>query len=1004
MTSEAAKSAQAERWARIGEILDAVLDLPATERATILDERCAGEAGLRAEVESLLQAEPVAEARLEEPALEWAEALAADEAPDAATADHVAGESIGPWRLIEELGRGGMGTVWMAERADGAFEQRVALKLIRRGLDSDAILRRFVGERRILARLQHPNIARLVDGGVAGDGRPYFAMELVDGEPITAWCDQQRLSVRSRIRLLLATIDAVQYAHQQLIVHRDLKPSNILVTASGEVKLLDFGIAKVLDAEAERAESATLTQFGFRMLTPEYAAPEQLRGEAVTTATDVYALGVLLYELLAGQRPTPARGQATASAGAPAKPLTRPSAQVSDQAARVRSTSADRLSRTLRGDLDTIALRALHEEPERRYRTAEALREDLRRYLAGRTVHARPDSRWYRARKFIARNRTAVVATALVALSLTAGLLATTWQARRAEQRAEEANRQASRAEEVKAFLIKVFESGGPREWRGKEPTARELLDAGAKRIDEELAGSPELHAEMQAVIGEIYFDQGRVDRAETLLRSSLGKRRELSGERSVAYADSLYKLSDLLYVKGEWKEAGQAQMQALAIFRAALGEHPRTAMVLASLSLTELALGNANEAIRLQREALDINRRVQGGQHASVADDMRALATLLVDRGQYDEAGPLFEESLAITSQLYGMRSVRFALGLNAQAMYLQKRGETERAATAYREAADIYRQAGDPINLEDAVNHYGSALCRLGRFKDATGSLRESLDLVEKSGSAPSRIGIRFVSLGACLSEAGQFREAEPALRKGLAMIEQDLGPEHPWTPFALARLAESLAEQGRMNEAKPLAGRALELFDRQQGADSALGSDSRRILARTQFAAGEREWGLQQARRAWEVLRRIHGARHPLAAAAARSLADLELQAGNERLAEARLREVVPVLDAMDDRPGALAARMLLGAAKARLGQVDEAAELLRYVLSERRTLYGPDNPKTAEAEIYLGSVLLSRGDLAEGRRLLEGGQSKLVGKNKNEMHHLVGFAAANLAKRR
>ncbi|MFC4819174.1 tetratricopeptide repeat protein [Dokdonella ginsengisoli] len=1007
MTAGAPGNPQAERWARVGEILDAVLDVDAAERERILDERCAGDAGLRAEVESLLRAEAVADARFEAPALEWAGALADGGGFDAAAPEHVRGERIGPWRLVEEIGRGGMGTVWRAERADGAYEQPAALKLIRRGLDSNAILARFVGERSILARLQHPHIARLIDGGIAGDGRPYFAMELVEGEPITDWCDRRRLSVRDRIRLLLSAIDAVQYAHQQLVVHRDLKPSNILVTAAGEVKLLDFGIAKVLDASAGRADAATMTQFGFRMLTPEYAAPEQLRGEAVTTATDVYALGVLLYELLTGLRPTAARGQRGAAAEAPneasARAPTRPSTQASDAAARLRASTTPRLRRNLRGDLDTIVLRALHEEPERRYRTAEALRRDLLRHLAGRPVHARPDSRWYRLRKFVARHRTGVVAAALVAASLAAGLVATAWQARRAELRALEAGRQAQRAEEVKAFLITVFESGGPREWRGKEPTARELLDAGAKRVDEELAGNPELRAEMQAIIGELYFDQGRLDPAERLLRSSLEQRRELSGEDSESYADSLGKLADLLYVNGDWTQARQAQVQALRILRQRFGEHPRTAAALASLSLTELALGNAVEAIDLQRQALDIDRRALGPSHVRVADDMRILAALLVDRGGGAEAGPLFEQALAIYEKLYGVRSVRYALGLNAQAMFLQKQGETERAATAYRHAADVYREAGDPINLEDAVSHYGAALCSLGRFDEAERYLRESLELVRRNGAAPSRIGIRSVSLGRCLAEAGRFAQAMPLLREGLSLVEQDLGPDHAWTPIALTRYAQSLADQGDVAQAMPLAERAFALFQHQLGADSALGADSLRLLARLRFLAGERAAGMAQARRAWETLDRIDGPRHPLTAAAALDLADLQLQAGEPLQAESRLREVAEIFDAIGDRPDASTARLLLGIAQDRLQRDGEAEKSLRRALTERSDLYGRSSPKTAEAEIRLGSFLLRRGDPVEGRRLLEAARSSVI-QQSGATHPLVRLAAAELSKGR
>jgi serine/threonine-protein kinase len=987
MTAGAPGNPQAERWARVGGILDAVLDAGAAERERILDERCAGDAGLRAEVESLLRAEAVADARLEAPALEWAEALADGGGFDAAAPEHVRGERIGPWRLTEEIGSGGMGTVWRAERADGAYEQPAALKLIRRGLDSDAILARFVGERSILARLQHPHIARLIDGGIAGDGRPYFAMELVEGEPITGWCDRRRLSVRDRIRLLLSAIDAVQYAHQQLVVHRDLKPSNILVTAAGEVKLLDFGIAKVLDASAGRADAATMTQFGFRMLTPEYAAPEQLRGEAVTTATDVYALGVLLYELLTGVRPTAARGQrgaaADAATDASTRAPTRPSTQVSDAAARLRASTTPRLRRNLRGDLDTIVLRALHEEPERRYRTAEALRRDLLRYLAGRPVHARPDSRWYRLRKFVARHRSAVVAAVLVAASLAAGLVATAWQARRAELRALEAGRQAQRAEEVKAFLITVFESGGPREWRGKEPTARELLDAGAKRVDEELAGNPELRAEMQAIIGELYLDQGRRDSAEPLLRAALDGRRRLFGEDSEQYADSLHKWSGLLYDKGDLEEAGRAQNRVLEIVRRVFGEHPRTASALDSLSATRLAMGDSDGAIRLQRQALDVDRKVFGDTNGRVADDLRSLGEMLVDRGRYDEAAPMFEEAIAIATRLYGTDSVRYALALNAQAVLKHKQGDVEGAAQAYLTVAQIYRRADDPVNLEDAVNHYGLALCRLGRFEEGEKNLRESLELVTRNRVARRRIGIRSVSLAGCLADAGRFEQAEPAFRSGVRALEEDAGPDSVMVGFALREYAEFLAEQGRMREAAPLIDRAVDLFGRQMGADSPQRADSLRVRARVRFGLGEREQALAQATSARQLLLDRYGPTHPMAAAATLDLAVLELLSGDASNAAVRLQEAETAFDAMDDRAAAVTARMLRGRALAGIGRAAEAEALLRGAFEERRRLYGERNVRTAEAGIYLGACLMELGNADEGRRLVERGRASFAG---------------------
>lgn len=997
MSPAAGGTPEAARWAQVCEVLDALLDAPPSDHARILDARCANDPSLRAEVQALLDAGLRADERLESPVLEWAGTLVED--PTETITDRSAGELIGPWRLIGELGRGGMGTVWLAERADGAFEQRVALKLLKRGLDSDAILGRFLAERQILARLTHPNIAHLIDGGVAMDGRPYFAMERVDGESITRWCDARQLPVRERLRLFLTVIDAVQYAHRQLVVHRDLKPSNILVTATGEVKLLDFGIAKLLDADAGRADSATLTQLGFRMLTPEYAAPEQLRGEAVTTATDVYALGVLLHELLAGKRPNPPKATAGESAS---RPTLRPSTQLADDAAQVRSTSVERLRRTLRGDLDTIMLRALHPEPDRRYGSAEALGEDLRRYLDGRTVNARPDSAWYRTRKFAARNRLAVAAGFAVALALAGGLLATAWQAREARLRADEAEQQARRAEQVKQFLVRIFEAGGPQEWRGKEPTARDLLDAGAKRVDEELAGEPELHAEMLAVIGALYMDQGQYDRAEVLLKRSLDERRRLFGENHEAYAGSLNIWSSLLYEKGDLKNAEQAAIRTLVILRRQLGDHPQTAQALSALAAVRLDLGDSDGAIRLRREVLAMRRRTQGAMHVDVADASYLLGSLLVDRERYAEAGPLFEESLNIYKQLYGVQSVRYARGLNAQARLLYSQGKTEPAAAAYRQAADIYRQAGDIGNLEDAINHYGLALCRLGRFDEAERNLLESLDLARNNPAVISRkIGIRSVSLGGCLTEAGRLADAEPLLRQGLASVTHDVGVQHAWTAFARGKLAELLKERGRLTEAMALIEQAIGLFENQFGANNARAADSQRVLAGLQFAAGDRREGLALAQRTLQTLQQAHGLKHPWTAAAALDLAGLELQAGLEKQAEARLREVAPVFDAIGDKPKALTARMFRGAALARLGRSAEGEELLREALAERSQIYGANNIKTAEAEIYLGSCLAARGRIEESRRLLERGRSAFI-RQREADHQAARFATAELAR--
>jgi len=392
-------SSPARRWTEVRRLFEDLVDLPASERATGLERIESRE--VRAEVERLLAADSDASGFLDAPAAVVAGTLVADllKTEHEGDSSSPAPESLGPYRILGLLGRGGMGDVYLGERSDGVFDRKVAIKLLRRGMDSDEVLARFSRERRILARLEHPHIARLLDGGASPDGRPYFVMELVDGEPITRYCRSKSAGIDERLRLVLDACDAVSTAHRSLVVHRDLKPSNVLVTRDGEVKLLDFGIAKLLGPDdGERSDAET--RAGLRLLTPAYAAPEQVRGEPVTTATDVWALGALLYELLTGGLPHRREGLSAAelSAAADADSVARPSARVARSPASSLPVAAEsaidrdrsRWSRRLKGDLDNIAAVALRRDPERRYPSAAALADDLRRHLDGRPVHARP--------------------------------------------------------------------------------------------------------------------------------------------------------------------------------------------------------------------------------------------------------------------------------------------------------------------------------------------------------------------------------------------------------------------------------------------------------------------------------------------------------------------------------------------------------------------------------------------------------------------------------------
>jgi serine/threonine-protein kinase len=504
-----------ERWRTIEPLLEGALELDPVSRAAWLDERCGGDADLRAAVERLVEAFAGAQALLPSGAPDAVDALVRLAEAEAAPA----GTRIGPYRIVGEAGRGGMGVVYLAERADDQYRKRVALKLLRRGMDDPHLVRRFLEERQILATLDHPHIAKLLDGGVTADRLPWFAMEYVEGEPIDRYCDGHRLSVDHRLRLFLAVSDAVQYAHRNLVVHRDLKPSNVLVTAEGQVKLLDFGIAKLLGPDTAEA---TVTQIGRRAFTPEYASPEQVRGEPVTVASDVYSLGVMLYSLLSGRLPYRLQSrrerdieQAVLETAPEAPSVT---AGESTEAALARSSSPERLRRRLRGDLDVIALTALRKEIQRRYPSVEAMAADLRRHLDGLPVEARADRWSYRAAKFLRRHRLGVAVAAGVTLLVAGfGVVAAVQSARTAKER--------DRAEQVSAFVTDLLKSPDPYDGKGADITVRAVLDSAVRRIRTELRAQPSVQADLLTVIGQSYNGLGLLEEAHTALDSSIALR-----------------------------------------------------------------------------------------------------------------------------------------------------------------------------------------------------------------------------------------------------------------------------------------------------------------------------------------------------------------------------------------------------------------------------------------------------------------------------------------------
>jgi eukaryotic-like serine/threonine-protein kinase len=705
------------------------------------------------------------------------------------------GDLVGRYRVLREIGRGGMSVVYLAERADDAFHQRVALKVLDRAPRDRDARSRFEQERQILASLEHPSIARLLDGGVDGRGVPYIVMELVEGERIDQYCEQRRLSVDERLALFQVVARAVAYAHRRLVVHRDLKPANIFVTAAGEVKLLDFGIAKLLDPEAAGVFAAPPTRTVLRVLTPEYAAPEQVRGEPVTTASDVYQLGLVLFELLTGRRAHGLGGDSLVELervvcdGEPPRPSRQAASRVS--------------RRRLEGDLDSIVLTALRKEPDRRYPSPADLAADLERHLKGLPVAARQEGLLYRAGKFVRRHRFALAAAAAVAVSLVGGLGAALWQAR-------EASLEAKKSAEVKDFLVQILADADPDESRGRTVTVREVLDRGVQRIAT-LRDEPEVQAELLSVAGISYRNLGLYAAAQTLLEKSLRLQRRLHGERSLGTADVESSLALLAYKQGDTKRSESLLRAALGTYRALLpADDIRVADSLAGLSDCLMDYDRDDEAAALLRDALAIRRKRSGAAHPKVGEILNALGMLRHRARDLDGAERLYRESLAIQRRAFGPVHPAVATPLHNLGALLKTRGRLAEAEAVFREviALEARLYGGDHPGTADSWGYLGHVLRARGDLAGAEAAYRRSLAINRAKRAADHFATFGALhNLGRLFVQEGRAAEAEPLLREALAGRRKLWGADYRKTKETAVVLAECLAALGRAGEARPL-----------------------------------------------------------------------------------------------------------------------------------------------------------------------------------------------------
>lgn len=777
------------RWQAVSSCLDRAFDMTDDERGAWLTSLRAENPDLATEVAALLE---------EHRALSR-EGFLEDEALRPPAQASLAGQKIGAWTLVSPIGQGGMGSVWLARRSDGRFEGQAAVKLLNVSLVGRAGETRFEREGNFLARLTHPNIARLVDAGVSSIGQPYLVLEHIPGAPIDRWCDEHALGVDARLRLFLDVLAAVAHAHANLIVHRDIKPSNVLVATDGQVKLLDFGIAKLLEEEGAEGEVTALTRDGERALTPAYAAPEQVTGGPITTATDVYALGTLLYVLLAGRHPAE---ESLGSTAALVKAIV-------DTQPRRLSDAAVETRRLHKGDLDTIVAKALKKGPAQRYASVTDLADEVRRYLHHEPIRARPDTLAYRGTRFVQRNTRGVVSAAAVVLLL-AGLTGF-YTARVAAER-DRARLEAQKAAKVSEFLAGLFTGADPFATQGaKDLTVRSLLDAGAARVQKELAGQPEVKAEMLSVMGRTYQRLGEPDKAQPLLEEALALRRHVLGPLNAEVAESLNDLGVLRREKGDMASAEPLLVEALAIRRKVLGpEHRDVAATLVELGRLYGDQGSDQRAEPLYREALAIRRKALGDEDHDTATSMNELALLLWHKGDLAGAEGLFRQCLAINRKTLGENHPDVSTSLNNLALVVGDRGDFAAAEALSRQSLAIARKTlGDKHpTVGIKLNNLYWPLLHEGKYDEAAAVLREALQIATAAfGDQHPSVANYKVNLARVELAQKHAAAAEPLLRQAL-QIRRRTYPEGDWRIAATKSvLGEALTSLGRYDEAQRL-----------------------------------------------------------------------------------------------------------------------------------------------------------------------------------------------------
>jgi serine/threonine-protein kinase len=946
----------AERWSVIAALFDQLAELEPVERERRLREIEHRDALLAADVRALLDADEDGNALLDADASSVVPGLRDDAAPSDRRA--------GPYRLLRPLGEGGMGVVWLAERTDGAYEQQVAVKLLKRGMDTNAILRRFLQERRILARLHHPHIVRLVDGGMSADGRPFYVMDYVDGETITQHAAAHRLDVAARVELLARVAEAVAYAHAQLVVHRDLKPSNVLVDTAGAPRVLDFGIAKLIEESGEQTRTGT----GLRVLSPAYAAPEQILGEPIGTATDVYALGLMLCELLVGQLPQRRRATTPAQLAQDATQENIGASTLATNLTMERATelygaevTPAALSRKLSGDLDVIIATALQREPVRRYATAAAFADDLRRWLDGRPITARAESATYRLAKFVRRHRVGVAAAAVVVLSLVAGLGVALWQARvagaeaqRADAERAHAERQLARTERVKDFMLTLFREQDPvSRAKAQARSSAELIRDGVAQIDGALAHEPDLQAELLRDLGEIQVSLDDRKNGEATLQRAAQLQANLSGADSAESAAAQAAHADGVYALGDVTRAGTMLREALPRLRSAGDAYRmKTAQAESTLATIEMIQNNYDEAERLARHAVEVYRATYGTADSRVAPLLAALGKILQERSRHADSLEAYGEALAIITRTAGEDHVRAATVRTAMGDVLRIQRKYDEALVHYEAALRIER-AQLPANhtiIGSTLTRLGDLHRRTGNFDAADRAFSEAIAILARTPTGNYAQALQYY--GNLARAQGKLELAAERYRASFEAFRAAVG-DSIYTWLTELEVVSVLTELERFAEADVLGAEAAAAIARSSSdPDSYETAYSSGIIGALRHAQGRYADALPLLRHSMKVLAASYGEDHVEVAQARVALAAC-LIATHDADARVEAAALVETAKSAFERGGDVGSEPMLGHAyleRSRLRMDNRDLAGARGDIQEAiRRLQGPEHAR-------------------------------------------------------